>query len=538
MDDHVNALAVFNGDIIAGGEAGTRLARWDGVQWSPLTSSGSTQIVRALLVQDGALLIGGEFSTPAALLVSWDGQALQARQAGVQVRALGTFDGQLVTAGSASCTFSPTVPARQVYIHTNQGIAPPTSGPYMSCASDNDYLPNVSAMEPYGDGVVCGGTFSAAGAGVTPNVTQLSEGRWHPMGSLVTQWAGWTPRVGDLHVHDGVLYAAARHVSRWNGTAWEVVGTSSGTRYGVFSLESTPTGLVAAGGFVSIDGVAAANTALLYNSGWRAMGNGVSGEVFALTTHQGQLVIGGEFTQSGTVPALHVAAWDGSAWQPIGNGVAIPVFALTSWNGLLVAGGSPTGLPGEPHLRVWDGATWSPLHDSSTPGLGSQSSYVLALTTYNSDLIVGGTFRSAGDQPATGLARWNGRVWSAINNYSGRNDSAREVTGLRVIGDELWVGGWFNIPGGTVYTPYFARLRDTGSCGPCDPIDFNHDALFPDTQDIADFVSVFGGGVCAGQQPGDPPCNADIDFNNDALFPDTSDITALLRVFAGGLCDE
>lgn len=70
----------------------------------------------------------------------------------------------------------------------------------------------------------------------------------------------------------------------------------------------------------------------------------------------------------------------------------------------------------------------------------------------------------------------------------------------------------------------------------CNSIDFNNDALFPDTQDIADFLSVFAGGVCGGQAPADPPCNTDIDFNRDFLFPDTDDIAALLRVFAGGSC--
>lgn len=75
----------------------------------------------------------------------------------------------------------------------------------------------------------------------------------------------------------------------------------------------------------------------------------------------------------------------------------------------------------------------------------------------------------------------------------------------------------------------------TYATGPtCDTIDFNSDGLYPDTQDIADFVAVFGGGDCAPPNP--PVCNSDIDFNNDGLLPDTADITAFLRVFAGGDC--
>ncbi len=67
---------------------------------------------------------------------------------------------------------------------------------------------------------------------------------------------------------------------------------------------------------------------------------------------------------------------------------------------------------------------------------------------------------------------------------------------------------------------------------PCDLIDFNRDTLYPDTQDITDFITVFGGGAC----PTGPGGCGDIDFNNDGLFPDTDDIATLIRVFAGGPC--
>ena len=69
-----------------------------------------------------------------------------------------------------------------------------------------------------------------------------------------------------------------------------------------------------------------------------------------------------------------------------------------------------------------------------------------------------------------------------------------------------------------------------GQC--CDTVDFNGDSLFPDTQDIVDFLAVFAGGACP-TAPG--ACN-DIDFNNDGLFPDTLDIDSLLSVFSGGPC--
>lgn len=71
-----------------------------------------------------------------------------------------------------------------------------------------------------------------------------------------------------------------------------------------------------------------------------------------------------------------------------------------------------------------------------------------------------------------------------------------------------------------------------GTTPPCDSVDFNNDGVFPDTQDLEDFRTVFGGGACPTGN-----CN-DIDFNNDGLFPDTADIDAFVRVLAGGPCLE
>jgi hypothetical protein len=65
----------------------------------------------------------------------------------------------------------------------------------------------------------------------------------------------------------------------------------------------------------------------------------------------------------------------------------------------------------------------------------------------------------------------------------------------------------------------------------CNCTDFNNDGLFPDTQDIDDFLNVFAGGPCSN----DPDCD-DIDFNNDGLFPDTQDIDSFLSIFSGGDC--
>ncbi len=93
---------------------------------------------------------------------------------------------------------------------------------------------------------------------------------------------------------------------------------------------------------------------------------------------------------------------------------------------------------------------------------------------------------------------------------------------------------WVDDPASTFLQGPFnpEPLRDDFVCraSPCDPIDFNNDGLFPDTQDLDDFLSVFSGGPCSTGM-----CK-DLDFNNDTLFPDTADIDSILSVFSGGPC--
>jgi hypothetical protein len=64
----------------------------------------------------------------------------------------------------------------------------------------------------------------------------------------------------------------------------------------------------------------------------------------------------------------------------------------------------------------------------------------------------------------------------------------------------------------------------------CADTDFNNDGVSPDTADIDDFISVFGGGACSTSD-----CDP-IDANRDGVSPDIADIEVFLGVFAGGQC--
>ncbi len=154
--------------------------------------------------------------------------------------------------------------------------------------------------------------------------------------------------------------------------------------------------------------------------------------------------------------------------------------------------------------------SWQDCSQYDLPGLDANSFQVILYGNGNAEFRYGAMNNIlnpsiAGDTVTIGYESFDG-------SFGGQYDS-------------LTVGGGNTsvvLTGGVVPGPCSAA---------CDTIDFNGDSLFPDVQDISDFIFVFGGGAC----PTGTLCG-DIDFNNDGLFPDTLDISALISVFGGGDC--
>lgn len=78
---------------------------------------------------------------------------------------------------------------------------------------------------------------------------------------------------------------------------------------------------------------------------------------------------------------------------------------------------------------------------------------------------------------------------------------------------------------------------DLSAVGFCGDIDYNNDGLFPDTLDLAAFLSDFSGGPCLYDSLPDDWQGCDsIDFNHDGLYPDALDIESYISVYSGGPC--
>ncbi|NJK80783.1 MAG: hypothetical protein HC914_13150, partial [Chloroflexaceae bacterium] len=233
--------------------------------------------------------------------------------------------------------------------------------------------------------------------------------RWN---SSTASWSTLSGLNGDVRAlvlgPDGTLYACGSFsapgpsVARWNGTAWQAMGTP-----GVLALALAigHDGTLYAGG---LDTGAGANVVAWNGSTWAKLGSG-PGIVYALHINaQGRLYAGGELSEG-------VRWWDGVTWQSLGGGLAAPtgtpaVYALAGGpDGSIYAGGSFTYASGvfAPNIARWNGVAWLPVGE----GVGG-TVYTLYVNKADNSLYAGGNFSTADFRPLPDrLARWNGSAW-------------------------------------------------------------------------------------------------------------------------------
>lgn len=431
-DSTVQALHVAGEVVHAGGafvfvtgQPARYVARWNGTSWSALgglpdveNDDGVDQTVRAMLIVDGDLQVVGGFRRAGDVIANryaiFDGERWLAAGnnagSGVngQINALVRWRGQLIVGGVFSQAGG--LPANNIAAWN--GSAWSLLGP---SAADNGVDGEVYSLAVQDDTLVVGGFFPVVGGNVTANhIARFDGQRWTAYGS------GMDNAVAELLVMDGTLIAGgnfamaggqpAARIARWNGSQWQAFGS----------------------------GIGAPNSNDL---------------VAALASHGGQLYAGGTFTRAGEVSANYVARWDGSRWLALGNGVDFLVEDLAFVGDQLYVGGgfnfAGNGMPATGIAR-WDGTQWFGL-----PGGGGTQGVVglvLSLLPVGGDLFVGGSFGGAGDQPANGLARWDGQQWQGL----GLGGIDQVVTALAHDDDSLFVNGY-----GLVQTPLPRLLSGT-----------------------------------------------------------------------------
>lgn len=144
---------------------------------------------------------------------------------------------------------------------------------------------------------------------------------------------------------------------------------------------------------------------------------GFDGNILASAEHNGDIYIGGWFNfHNGNIPFNGVAKWNGSEWEPVGEGFLNisgtaqgTVFVLSSVNGELYAGGS-FGFSGDnpvSGIAKWDGSQWQQVG-------GGVNGIVRDIIEFNGQIYIGGGFNESGNETVNNIARWDGDNWMPV----------------------------------------------------------------------------------------------------------------------------
>jgi hypothetical protein len=270
---------------------------------------------------------------------------------------------------------------------------------------------------------------------------------------------GYTMRTGKNG--EPIFEPQTQHTA--SGT-WSTLGTgsSNGVNNEVTALAVVGNEVVVGGRFTSAGGVSA-NRVARFNTQtntWSSLGtgssNGVNDWVFALAVVGNEVYVGGVFNSAGGVSANRVARFNTqtNTWSSLGtgssNGVSNTVNALAVVGNEVFVGGFFTQAGGVSANRVarfnTQTNTWSTLGTGSSNGVND---WVRTLAVVGNEVFVGGFFTSAGGVSANRVARFNTQTntWSTLGTGSS-NGVNNDVNALAVVGNEVFVGGRFTSAGG------------------------------------------------------------------------------------------
>jgi hypothetical protein len=441
------------------------LAFWDGSGWS-IQAPGSINLfnsenIYSICAVGTDIYIGGNFSTlnssQIAYLAKWDGTHWSEVGGGVNgpVLALTTDGTNLWVGGHFS----------QVGGITANNIAK-WDGSNWSTLQEPGGLTNgvnniVRTIALSGNGVYVGGDFTVAG-GINAYFAAKynSLGSWEDVGVQWTVGSVSTIGVTFDHVYLGGSFNT---VNGWPGTGivrsdgaggWEAMG--NGSPVGVQKLLVNANGFVYAQGDFSADaGSAAVGIAEWDGTKWIALGTEpffVGGD-FALVEPNIIYTAKFDFQNQNYLYGNGVYMWDGSNWAGLGNGIgdywttSQYVKTLEWYDSKLVAGGYflTAGDKFITSLAQFDGNSWSDLGgNSSTPFYN-----IYDLLTKDGKLYAAGTFLNMGGIDANNIAVWDGSTWSNLG--LGVDNS---IQAMHSMGNDIYVTGPFFNAGGSPAVGY------------------------------------------------------------------------------------
>jgi hypothetical protein len=303
LSDQVQAMTVFNGDLIAGGVfkkadelTVNYIARWDGTAWqsmgSGLTGAAGDLLttVYAMTVYDDKLIVAGHFRMAGGIfannIAAWDGTSWSVLGSGINATSLtegimdlAVYQGNLIAGGvflDASVEEGDNIVSwdGSFWNHFNDGI------------QGTGVATGVTSLLLFNNNLIAGGSFNRAGTDVSVS-----------------------------------------NIAIWNGTAWTNLG--SGTNQKIWDITEYAGDVGAAGDFTSAGGVSTNRIAIWDGTNWSACGTGMNGRVEGITVYNNDLIAGGSFSDAGGTSVACIARWNGTSWSKLGNGVSGGVLGLT-----------------------------------------------------------------------------------------------------------------------------------------------------------------------------------------------------------------
>lgn len=490
LDNKVYSLATdSNGNVYAGGfflnvnnggvtiPEADRVAKWDGTNWSKLGDNGSGDgaisngLVTAIAVDaSDNVYVGGGFTNVAGIatadnIAKWNGSAWSG------LGNNGSGDGAIGTGNNGAAIQDIVIDGSNVYVAGYFTIPSIPTADYLAKFDTNTNIWSNLGSNGAGNGSLNGG-----GVGLA-----LSAGNVYVGGYMF-----------DIN-DNGTVISTADYFGVWDGTNWGTLGDSNGVfNFDINAMAVMGTDVYVGGNFRDLGGDPAIDYLAKWDGNtWSAVGNAgktygaLSTTVYALAVNGSDLYVGGLFTnvydnvtQDPISAADYIVRWDGANWYALcsgtgGNGSLnglVQVIAIDGNN--IYAGGnftnannSGTPVDAADYLAMFDGANWNAIGTGSG-GNGSLGGTVRAIALNGSDVYVGGSFINVNNNgivinEADYAAKWDGNDWGTLGTGTPIDS---HVYALKLVGNDLYVGGQFTNAGGVVNANRIAKYTvNTGA---------------------------------------------------------------------------
>lgn len=284
-NNRVRAITSYQGELIiggnftqAGGASANRIARWDGFNWSTF-GTGADNTVVSLAVVDDKLYVGGNLTDMDGVSVNrlacWDGSTWTDPSTSFNqtIWAMCEYRGKLVVGG----TFT----APETRIAQWDGLSWTGFGTGIT-------LGQVRSLYARGSNLYAGGSFQDAGGIAVFAAARWDGAAWNRLGTVAAPGPGAfshaIDRFGNNPAYGGTfasLGAPLRRLTQWNGSAWAEINEPNASLGDVFAHGDTF--VICGTGLTSIDGVTSHGAAYHDGTSWRSMGtSGTFTELIAL----------------------------------------------------------------------------------------------------------------------------------------------------------------------------------------------------------------------------------------------------------------